>query len=124
MVIFTARELRACNQYRNKRLASLQMALARKQKRSRRWKRLQRRKVALLARNHRQRRDIEHKVTRAITNHAKVEGAKRLVVSDVRAIGDGKRLHPSAQQKVSGCSHGRQFTYLTYKLAAEGSARV
>ncbi len=32
VVIFTARELRALNQYRNKKLASLQAALARKQK--------------------------------------------------------------------------------------------
>jgi putative transposase len=122
VVIFTARDLRALNQYRNKRLASLQSLMDRKQKRSRRWKRLQRRKTFLLVRNDRQRRDIEHKVTRAITNHAKAEGAQRLVVGDIRDIANGKRLHANAQQKVSGWSHGRQIAFLTYKLAAEGIA--
>jgi putative transposase len=122
VVIFTARELRALNQYRHKRLASLQAVMARKQKGSRRWRRLARRKTVLRARNNRQRRDIEHKVTRAITNHAKAEGARRLVVGDVRDIGKGKRLNANAQQKVSGWSHGRQIAYLAYKLAAEGIA--
>ncbi len=122
VVIFTARELRAINQYRHKRLASLQAVLARKQQGSRRWKRLTRRKTVLRARNKRQRRDIEHKVTRAIANHAKAQGAKRLVVGDVRDIGKGKRLTTNAQQKVSGWSHGKQVDYLTYKLAAFGIA--
>ncbi len=120
VVIFTARELRALNQYRHKRLASLQARQSKCKKCSRRWKRLQRRKVYLLARNNRQRRDIEHKVTRAITNHAKAEGAKRLVVGDVRDVGKGKRMAANSQQKVSGWSHGRQIAFLTYKLAAEG----
>jgi putative transposase len=120
VVIFSARDLRALNQYRHKRLASLQARQAKCRRGSRLWKRLKRRKVYLLARNKRQRRDIEHKVTRAITNHAKRERAKRLVVGDVRNIGTGKRLHANAQQKVSGWSHGRQVQYLTYKLAAEG----
>src|SRR6266498_6032409 len=122
VVIFTARELRALNQYRHKRLASLQARQSKCKKCSRRWKRLQRRKVYLLARNNRQRRDIEHKVTRAITNHAKAEHAKRLVVGDIRDIGKGKRLETNSQQKISGWSHGRQIAFLTYKLAAEGIA--
>jgi putative transposase len=122
VVIFTARELRALNQYRHKRLASLQARQSKCTKRSHRWKRLQHRKVYLLARNNRQRRDIEHKVTRAITNHAKAEGARRLMVGDLRDIGDGKRLRTKEQQKISGWSHGRQITFLRYKLAAEGIA--
>jgi len=122
VVIFTARDLRALNQYRNKRLASLQSRQAGMTKRSRRWKQMQRRKTFLLARNNRQRRDIEHKVTRAITNHAKAEGARRLVVGDIRDIANGKRLNTNAQQKVSGWSHGRQIAFLIYKLAAEGIA--
>lgn len=122
VVIFTARELRALNQYRYKRLASLQARQSNCTKRSRRWKRLQRRKVYLLSRNNRQRRDIEHKITRAITNHAKAEGARTLMVGDLRDIGDGKRLRTKEQQKISGWSHGRQIVFLTYKLAAEGIA--
>src|SRR6266511_990576 len=120
VVIFTGRELRALNQYRHKRLASLQARQSNCTKRSCRWKRLQRRKVYLLSRNNRQRRDIEHKITRAITNHAKAEGARTLMVGDLRDIGGGKRLRTKEQQKISGWSHGRQIAFLTYKLAAEG----
>jgi len=122
VVIFTGRELRALNQYRHKRLASLQARQSNCTKRSCRWKRLQRRKVYLLSRNNRQRRDIEHKITRAITNHAKAEGARTLMVGDLRDIGGGKRLRTKEQQKISGWSHGRQIAFLTYKLAAEGIA--
>ena len=122
VVIFTARDLRALNQYRNKRLASLQTRQSRRTKQSRRWKRMQRRKTFLLARNNRQRRDIEHKVTRAIVQHATAEGARILVVGDIRAIADGKRMQAKSQQKISGWSHGRQIAYLTYKLAAVGIA--
>jgi len=122
VVIFSARDLRALNQYRHKRLANLQARQSRCKKGSRRWKRLQRRKVYLLARNNCQRRDIEHKVTRAITIHAKQQRARRLIVGDLRTVSTGKRLHRNAQQKVSGWSHGRQIAYLTYKLAAEGIA--
>jgi putative transposase len=122
VVIFTARDLRALNQYRHKKLASLQARQSKCKRGSRLWKRLKRRKVYLLARNNRQRRDIEHKVTRAITNHAKAQKAKRLVVGDVRDVGKSKRLNTNAQQKVSGWSHGRQIAYLTYKLEAEGIA--
>jgi putative transposase len=80
------------------------------------------RKVYLLSRSNRQRRDIEHKVTRAIANHSKAEGARRLMVGDLRDIGDGKRLRTKEQQKISGWSHGRQIAFLSYKLAAEGIA--
>lgn len=122
VVIFTARDLRALNQYRNKRLASLQSHQSRCKKGSRRWKRLHRRKVFLLGRNNRQRRDIEHKVTRAITSYAQAERAKLLMVGDVRDVGKGKRLAKNSQQKVSGWSHGRQVAFLIYKLAAVGIA--
>ena len=122
VVIFTARDLRALNQYRHKRLASLQARQSKCKRGSRLYKRLQRRKVVLLFRNNRQRRDIEHKVTRAITHHAKAHQARRLVVGDLRTLGKGKRLHRNAQQKVSGWSHGRQIAFLTYKLEAEGIA--
>lgn len=119
VVIFTGRELRALNQYRHKRLSTLQQRQSQCKKRSRLWKRLQRRKAQLLARNDRQRRDIEHKVTRAVVTHAKEQGACRVVVGDIRDIGNGKRMNANSQQKISGWSHGRQIQYLEYKLAAE-----
>lgn len=120
VVIFSARGLRSINQYRHKRLSTLQARQSKLTKRSRRWKRLQRRKVRLLARNQRQVRDIEHKVMRAVVNYAVEQQAGTVYVGDLRDVGDGKRLKRTAQQKVSGWSHGRQIQYLSYKLAAEG----
>lgn len=120
VVIFTARDLRALSQYRNKRLASLQRAQSKCRKNSRKWRRLQRRKNKLLARNKRQRGDIEHKVTRAVVDHAVEEHAGRVVIGDIRDIADGKRLRAKSQQKIANWSHGRQVKYLNYKLAAKG----
>lgn len=118
VIIFTARRLRALNQYRNRRHASIDERLARCQKGSRLWKRLRRRKSFLLARNKRQRRDVEHKVTRAVTDYAVSQSASRVVVGDIRDIASGKRLQTKSQQKISNWSHGQQVSYLRYKLAA------
>lgn len=120
VVIVSCRELRAVNQYRHKRLSTLQARQAKCQKRSRLWKRLQHRKAQLLAKNKRQVRDIEHKVTRAVVKVAVEQQASTVYVGDLRDIGDGKRLKRNQQQKVSGWSHGRQIRYLDYKLQAEG----
>lgn len=120
VLIVTARELRSLNQYRDKRMAEIDSRISRCQKGSRMWKRLKRRKRFMLARNENQCRDIEHKVTRAVTNHAVKEQACRVVVGDIRDIANGKRLNKNSQQKISNWSHGKQVAYLKYKLAAEG----
>ncbi len=120
VLIVTARQLRSLNRYRNKRLAVLSRKQAAKVKRSRSWKRLQRRKNKFLAKNERQRRDLEHKITRAVVNHAVAENARKVVVGDIRDIAKGKRLNRQSQQKISNWSHGKQIEYLTYKLSAEG----
>ena len=120
VLIVTARQLRSLNRYRNKRLGVFSRHQAAKVKRSRSWKRLQRRKNKFLAKNERQRRDIEHKITRAVVNHAVAEKAGKVVVGDIRDIADGKRLNRQSQQKLGNWSHGQQVEYLTYKLSAEG----
>jgi putative transposase len=122
VLIVTARQLRSLHRYRNKRLAVLSRKQAAKVKRSRSWKRLQKRKNRFLAQNERQRRDIEHKITRTVTNHAVAEKAGQVVVGDIREIAKGKRLNRPSQQKISNWSRGHQEEYLEYKLAAEGIA--
>jgi putative transposase len=119
-LIVTARQLRSLNRYRNKRLGAFSRQQAAKVKRSRSWKRLQRRKNKFLAKNERQRRDIEHKITRAVVNHAVAEKAGRVVVGDIRDIAKGQRLNRQSQQKLGNWSHGQQVEYLTYKLEAAG----
>jgi putative transposase len=109
-------------QYTAKRLSELRAKQDRKQKGSRRWKRLQRRKVYFLAQQRRRARDMEHKVSRAVVNWAKERQVKTLVIGDVRDVADGKHLTTKSQQKIGLWSHGRQRAYITYKAEAAGIA--
>lgn len=119
-VVICARRLRATYQYTSKRLSELRAAQDRKQKGSRRWKALQRRKSRFLAQQQRRARDIEHKVSRAVVEWAKEREVGTLAVGDVRDVADGKRLKKEQQQKIGLWSHGRQRQYLTYKAKAAG----
>src|SRR6266540_2666708 len=67
-MIVSCRELRSLNQYWNKRLAKLKSLQAKKQKHSRRWWRIQSRINRFLAQNKQQRRDLEHKISRAVVD--------------------------------------------------------
>ncbi len=98
-VIFSARQLRSTYQYTAKRLAELRRKQDAKQKGSRRWKRLQRRKNRFQAQQKRRVRDIQHKVSRAAVNWAVERQAGTLVIGDVRDVADGKRLNTKSQQK-------------------------
>lgn len=122
--IFSARGLRSVKQYGHKRRAELQRLQAAKQKGSRAWKRIQRRKTRFAAQQARRTRDIEHKVSRAVVNWAVERGVGTLAIGDVRDIGDGKRLNTKAQQKVSGWSHGKMRTLIEYKAAGAGIAAL
>ncbi len=121
-LIVTARQLRSLNRYRNKRLGCLSRKQASKVKGSCSWKRLRKRKNKFLAKNKRQRRDIEHKITRVVSNYAVEQKATRVVVGDIRDIADGKHLNRKSQQKIGNWSHGKQVQYLIYKLSTEGIA--
>src|SRR5262249_45823724 len=119
-VVITARRLRATHQYTAKRLAALQAKQARKQKGSRRWKRLQRRKTRFLAQQKRRARDIEHKVSRAVVDWAVERKGGKLAIGDVRDVADGKQMTAKSQQKISLWSHGNTRQHLTYKAQAKG----
>jgi putative transposase len=121
-VIITCRALRANAQYTAKRVSELRAKQDRKRKGSRRWKRLQRRKVRFLAQQKRRARDMEHKVSRAVVTWAKERQVHSLVIGDVRDVADGKRHHTKSQQKIGVWSHGRQRAYMTYKAEAAGIA--
>ena len=123
-VVVSARELRATIQYRNKKLATLSRLQSRCQKGSRRWQRLQRRRNKVRGHCSCKIGDIEHKVSRAVITWAESRQVGKLVIGDVRDIGDGKRLHRKSQQKVSQWTHGKLRQYLTYKAEAAGIAVV
>jgi putative transposase len=67
-VLVSGREAKATVQWRNKRLASLSARQSHKEKGSRRWRRLQRRKRQLLAKAGRRVRDLTHKATRLVAD--------------------------------------------------------
>jgi len=119
-VVFTARDLRARRQDTAKRLSTLQAKQSRLKQGSRRWKRLQRCKTRFRAKQRRRIRDIEHKVSRAVVNFAVERQAGTLVIGDVRAVANGKRLTRENQQKISTWAHGRMRQLLTYKADAQG----
>jgi putative transposase len=66
VILISGRAAKATVQYRNKQLAHFQQALLHKEKGSRRHKRLQRRKYALLGKTARRIRDLCHKATRQV----------------------------------------------------------
>ncbi len=119
-IIISCRELRSLNQYRNKRFAELKSLQSSKKKQSRRWWRIQRRINRFLAQNKQQRRDLEHKISRAVVDWSVLHQVGTLVMGDVRDVADGKRLNRKSQQKVSNWSHGQIRRYLAYKAEAEG----
>lgn len=118
--IITCRALRSNHQYTAKRLAELRARQDRKQRGSRRWKRLQRRKTRFLAKQKRHARDLEHKISRAVVTWAKERQIGTLVIGDVRDVADGKHLNTKSQQKIGLWSHGRQRASITYKAEAAG----
>jgi putative transposase len=88
-VIFSARQLRSLSQYSNKRLSELQQKQSKKVKGSKRWKRIQHRKNRFLVLQKRRKRDIEHKVSRAVVGWALEHQVGKLAMGDVRDIADG-----------------------------------
>lgn len=121
-VLFTVRQLRSLAQYTNKRLAELQQKQAGKVKGSRRWKRIQRRKNRFLAQQKRRKRDIAHKVSRAVVDWAVEQQVGVLAVGDVRDAADNIDLGKQANQKIANWTHGQLRRYIAYKAAAKGMA--
>jgi putative transposase len=119
-VVFSARQLRALAQYTHKRLAAIQTRQARKTRGSRSWRRLQRGKNRFLAKQSHRRRDIEHKVSRAVVNWAVERRAGTLVIGDVRQAADQVDVGHTNNQKISSWPHGCMRQYITYKAEAAG----
>ena len=68
VVIISGREIKATVQWRNKQLASINSKLAKKQKGSRRSRRLNRRKHRMLDKAHNRVKDLVHKATRIVAD--------------------------------------------------------
>ena len=123
-VVFSARQLRSVRQHTNKRLSELQALQARKIKGSKRWRRLQREKHCFLAKQKRRKRDIEHKVSRAVVDWAVERKVGTLALGDVRDAADEVNLGKKNNQKIASWDHGKIRKDIEYKAQAAGIATV
>lgn len=123
-VVFSCRELRSIAQGTNKRLAAINSKLSKLKKGSRRWHQLKQRKQKFLAKQDRRRRDLEHKVSRALVDWCEEREVGSLAIGNVRNIADKtkekKRLSRTSRQKVSNWTHGKLRQYIGYKAAGAG----
>src|SRR5262245_26523074 len=118
--IISCRERRHAQQGHAKRLAKLSKALSRKQKGSRRERRLKQARSRMRAKHRRVMRDMEHKISRAVIEVAVEQQANRIVIGDVRDIADGVKHGKQHNQQSSHWNHGQIRRYITYKAEAEG----
>ena len=118
--MLSCRALRACKQYGNKRRSELASLRDRKKRGSNNRKRIQKRMNRFKAQQERRERDILHKVSHAVVDHAVARRAGKIVIGDVRDVADGVALGHRTNQKVSGWSHGRLRQYITYKAEHVG----
>lgn len=119
-LVVSCRALRASKQYGNKRRAELASLRDTKKRGSRRRKRIQKRMNRFKAQQERRQRDMLHKVSRAVVDHAVERKAGKIVIGDVRDIADGVDLGKRTNQKISGWEHGKLRQYITYKAAQVG----
>jgi putative transposase len=110
-VLVSGREVKATIQYRNKRLAQISTLQAGKTKGSKRYKRLQRRKYAMLDKTRRKVRDLCHKATRKIVRA--FPGAKMVVGQPFNEA--AKKVGRRQAQMVSQACTGKLIQMLDYK---------
>ena len=128
-LIVTGRALRSIKQYRAKRLASINQAMSRCKKHSRKWKKLLKVKRKLLSRTRRQILDLNHKITRKVTDWCiehkigkvaigNLDGVQRNT-SKKKAVSK-KQKSRKVNQKLSTWEFGKQTQLLEYKLSRYG----
>lgn len=110
-IAVSGRAVKATVQYRNKRLASMSEAQYKKTRGSRRHKRLQRRKYAMLDKTRRRIKDLCHKATRKIVNA--FPGARFVVGKPFN--GAAQRIGRVQAQQVSQACTRKLINMLDYK---------
>ena len=112
-ILVSGRGVKATVQWRNKRLASFSQAQSKREKGSRRWKRLQRAKRQMLGKAHRRVRDSAHKATRQVANA--FPNAKAYVGEPFNDAAG--KMGPRQAQTVSQATTRVLIKQLAYKLA-------
>ena len=111
-ILISGREVKSTVQWRNKQLAKISSLQASKVKRSRRWKKLQRRKAKMLTKARNRVKDLVHKATRKIADFFPYSHA--YVGEPFQAA--AQKMNGIWAQQVSQCCTGRITKQLEYKL--------
>lgn len=119
-LVLSCRALRSNTQYSAKRKSELSSLRDTKKRGSRRRKRIQKRMNRFKAQQERRQRDILHKISRAVVDHAVERQAGKIVIGDVRDISNGVNLGHKTNQKISGWPHGQLRKYISYKAERVG----
>jgi putative transposase len=122
--IVNGRELRSKKRYQNQTKAKLSALIDRKEKGSRRRKRLAKSKAKQLTKIKHQVREILHKQTTHLISTLHHAGVQTVVIGDIRDIRQGLDFGAKANQKLHQMHHGEARHYLTYKAQRLGMAVV
>ncbi len=112
-LLISGREVKAINQYRNQKLASIQSKISQKEKHSRRWKKLTRRKHRMLTRSKNKIKDILHKATRKVADFFP---NSKVYVGESFNEAAQKLNHKTAQQVSEACN-SKIIWMLDYKTS-------
>jgi putative transposase len=118
--LVNGRLLRAKRQYRNKFMAEMNSKIDRKQKGSKRRKKLIRSKHQQLRKLKHQIADIEHKLTTHLISTLHANGVQMVVIGDLRDIRQDLDVGSITNQKLHQWSHGSIRHKLTYKAERRG----
>ena len=121
VLIWNGRFLRSYKQLRLKLIALKQKLLSKRQKGSRRWKRVKKSLDEQIAKVERKIEDLEHKLTRSFVKYCKGKGIGTVVIGKLKGIRAKAKYNKGANQKIHLMWRFRKLLQkLRYKLEGEG----
>jgi len=118
--IYNGREIRSVVRYQNKFKSSLNKALSRCVRYSRRWKKLKNVKNKTLQKLAAQLRDMRHKITSRFVSTCRERKIETIVIGDIKQIRQSIQYGRKANQKLHQWAYSKIQNMITYKAKAVG----
>ena len=118
--IYNGREIRSVVRYQNKFKSSINKALSRCVRYSRRWKKLKRVKNKNLQKLAAQLRDMRHKITSRFVSTCRERKIETIVIGDLKHIRQSINYGKKANQKLHQWAFSKIQNMITYKAKAVG----
>ena len=118
--IYNGREIRSIVRYQNKFKSSINKALSRCVRYSRRWKKLKRVKNKTLQKLTAQLRDMRHKITSRFVSTCRERKIETIVIGDLKHIRRSINYGKKANQKLHQWAFSKIQNMITYKAKAVG----